>query len=304
MAPLPEQYAGVADADLTGTTAVVTGSTSGIGRQIALSLGRLGADVVVHGCDRGAGDAVVEKLDETAGSGVFVAADFATQDGVREFATAVQERVDGIDLLFNNAGAMFGSGRLTDDGIEATIAVNHLAPFLLTHSLFPSLADDGRIVTTSSGAHRQGRIDFESFRTVDGYSASTAYAQSKLANVLFTRELARRTDRVTANCFDPGFVPGSDFFRAMPAVMRIQMTAASLIPGAGRSIEEGAATGVYLGVSSEVDATSGKYFSRCSEKRPSKAARDDKTARRLWEVSEDLTRIENDERFPATESSR
>jgi hypothetical protein len=303
MARLPEEHAGVADAALAGTTAVVTGSTSGIGRQIALSLGRLGAHVVVHGRDRDAGTDVVAELDETAGSGEFVAADFATQDGVREFAATVQEQVDEIDLLHNNAGTMFRSGRLTDDGIEATLAVNHLAPFLLTHLLFPSLAADGRVVTTSSGAHRQARIDFESLRTVDGYSGTTAYARSKLANVLFTRELARRTDRVTANCFDPGFVPGSDFFRAMPAVMRIQMTAASVIPGIGRSIEQGAATGVYLGVSDAVADTSGKYFSRCSERRPSRAARDDKTARRLWEVSEDLTGIESSELLtPAPES--
>jgi len=295
MARLPEEHAGVADADLAGTTAVVTGSTSGIGREIALSLGRLGADVVGHGRDRDAGSAVVAELDETAGSGTFVAADFATQDGVREFATTVQERVDSIDLLFNNAGAMFRSGHVTEDGIEATFAVNHLAPFLLTHLLFPSLTAGGRVVTTSSGAHRQARIDFESLRTVDGYSSTTAYAQSKLANVLFTREIARRTDRVTAHCFDPGFVPGSDFFRAMPAVMRLQMAAASLIPGAGRSVEEGAATGVYLGVSDAVAETSGKYFSRCSERRPSNAARNDQTARRLWEVSESLTGIESSE---------
>ncbi|MFC7135020.1 MULTISPECIES: SDR family NAD(P)-dependent oxidoreductase [Salinibaculum] len=293
----PERRAGVDEADCSGTTAVVTGSTTGIGREIALSLGRLGAHVVVHGRDRERGRDVVSELDETAGSGEFVAADFATEAGVRSFADDVLDRVETVDLLFNNAGGFFRRGRLTDDGIETTFAVNHLAPFLLTHLLAPSMPDDGRVVTTSSGVHRQGGIDFDSFDTVDDYSGMTAYSQSKLANVLFTRELASRVDRLTANCFHPGFVPGSDFSRELPAPIRVSMKALSVVPGVGTSVEQGAATGVYLGVSDDVAGTSGKYFAHCSEKRPAAAARDDRTAARLWQRSEQLVGLTDAERI-------
>ena len=291
MTPPPEQRAAVEAADLAETTAVVTGSTNGIGREIALSLGRLGAAVVVHGRNREAGSQLAAEIDATAGRAEFVPADFASQAGVREFADAVTATVDSIDILYNNAGGYFRRGRLTDDGIEYTFAVNHLAPFLLTHLLLPSMTENGRVVTTSSGAHQQGSLDFDSLQSVDSYSGMGAYSRSKLANILFTRELARRTDAVTANCFHPGFVPGSDFFRDLPVFLRVPMQAASVVPGVGSSVEQGAATGVYLGVSSDVAATSGKYFSRFSETTPSGAARDDTTARRLWDVSEELTAL-------------
>jgi hypothetical protein len=297
MSRQPEQRADVADTDLTGETAVVTGSTSGIGREMALALGRLGAHVVVHGRDRERGETVAADLRETAGDGEFVAADFASLDSVREFAATITDRHGTVSYLFNNAGGLFRTGDLTPDGIERTFAVNHLAPFVLTHCLLPAMSEGGRVVTTSSGAHRSASIDFESLRSVEGYSGMTAYAQSKLANVLFTRELARRTDRVTANCFHPGFVPGSDFFRELPAPVRIPMSVASVVPGFGTSVKQGAARGLYVGVSEEVADISGKYFGAFSESTPSSAARDDETARRLWAVSEDLTDIEESQRL-------
>lgn len=299
MARPPEQRASVADADLTGSTIVVTGSTAGIGREMALAFGRLGADVIVHGRDESRGSEVVDELEATAASGAaLVTSDFATQDGVREFAEDVLTATDTVDVLCNNAGGFFRQGTLTDDGIEYTFAVNHLAPFLLTHLLLPAMPDGGRVVTTSSGAHRQGEIDFESFRTVDGYSSMTAYSQSKLANILFTRELARRTDRVTANCFHPGFVPGSDFGRNLPAPIRVPMKALSMVPGVGTSVEAGAATGVYLAVSEAVAGASGNYYSRCSEKQPASQARDGETAKRLWRVSEEMVELSEGEKLP------
>jgi hypothetical protein len=292
MSSRPEQRAGVADADLTGQTVLVTGSTSGIGREIALSLGRLGAHVIVHGRDRDRGRSVVDDLRDTDADGVtFITADFADLAAVREFAREIADRVDALDALVNNAGGYFHDARLTDDGTEYTLAVNHLAPFLLTHHLLPELSDDGRIVTTSSGAHRGGSVDFGSFETVDGYSGWTAYQQSKLANVLFTRELARRTD-VTANCFHPGFVPGSAFMRHLPTPIRVPMRAVRFLPGVGTSVVDGASTGVYLAISPDVDGASGGYYANCERAEPSTAARDDATARRLWEVSEELTDLE------------
>ncbi len=297
MPSLPEERADVQDADLSETTAVVTGSTSGIGREIALTLGRLGAHVVVHGRDREAGSRVVTDLEATAGSGEFIPADFAAQDSVRAFADSVLSAVDTVDLLYNNAGGLFRTGKITEDGIEYTFAVNHLAPFLLTHLLLPAIPENGRVITTSSGAHQQGSIDFESLQSVSSYSGLSAYNQSKLANILFTRELARRVDTVSANCFHPGFVPGSDFFRELPTVARLSFKVANAIPGVGSSVEQGAATAVYLGVAPVGAETDGGYFSGFSEATPSQAARDDRTATRLWERSEELTGLAEEHRL-------
>jgi NAD(P)-dependent dehydrogenase (short-subunit alcohol dehydrogenase family) len=277
-------------------TALVTGSTSGIGRDVALALGRLGAHVLVHGRDAERGSAVVAEFDAFDGTATFHRADFASRSAVRELAATVTDSVDELDLLFNNAGGYFRSGRVTDEGIEYTFAVNHLAPFLLTHLLVDGMSEDGRIVTTSSGAHRQGSLDFDSFRSVDSYSGMGAYCQSKLANILFTRELARRVPQ-SANCFHPGFVPGSSFFRELPAPIRVPMRAASAIPGFGSSVESGAATALYLGLSEELADTSGAYFSELSTKRPASEARDDKRATRLWDVSEEMVGLSDAEKL-------
>ena len=304
MPQLPEQRAGVADADLSGTTALVTGSTSGIGRELALSLGRLGARVLVHGRDRDSGRTVVERLADTAATdSAFVSADLASQSSVREFAGEVSGMVDSLDLLYNNAGGIVREGRLTDDGAEQTFAINHLAPFLLTHRLLPVMSADGRIVTTSSGAHWNGHIDFENLQSVDDYSSMTAYARSKLANVLFTRELARRTD-VVANCFRPGFIPGTSIFRELPLLTRLRMRARSVRPGVGTSVEQGAASAVYLGVSDEVSEVTGSYFSALTEETPCEAARDEDTAGRLWEVSEEMVGLADDVRLSRSTEAR
>lgn len=302
MSRTPEARASVADRDCSDTTALVTGSTSGIGREVALALGRLGAHVRVHGRDRERGRAVVSEFDSLDGTAEFHRADFASQDAVREFAATVTDSVGDageLDLLFNNAGGYFRSARLTDDGIEYTFAVNHLAPFLLTHLLAPAMPDDGRIVTTSSGAHRQGTLDFEGLRSVDSYSGMGAYSQSKLANILFTRELARRVPQ-SANCFHPGFVPGSAFFRDLPAPIRIPLSAASAIPGFGSSVESGAATALYLGVAEETADVTGEYFSNFSTQTPTSEGRDDDVARRLWEVSEEMVDLSSEEALAPT----
>lgn len=286
----PEDGAGVADADLSDRTVLVTGSTSGIGRETALALGRLGAEVLVHGRDRESGEAVVAELDASAGSGAFHAADLADLDAVEGLAEWAAGHDP--DVLVNNAGGFFREGRLTDAGVEYTVAVNHLAGFLLTERLRPELPDSGRIVVVSSEAHRGGSIDFHSLRSVDHYSAWGAYSRSKLANVLHAKGLAERLpeDGPTANALHPGVVPGSGFVRHLPAPLRALAGLAgglASVPFVGvESPAEAAETSVYLAAAPGVDAT-GAYFDDCRERQPAAAARNDRAVEKLWAWSEE-----------------
>jgi len=295
MAQRPEALAGVGDVDLTGTHALVTGSTSGIGRETALALGRLGANVMVHGRDEAAGQEVVDELTEMGRAATFTRADFASVESVRELAAAVRAWTDELDFLLNNAGGLFREGRLTELGVEYTVHVNHLSPYLLTVELLPTLADDARIITTSSGAHRGVTMDFEAVRSVDSYSGFKTYQRSKLANVLFSTELARRLDRtkrsITSNSFHPGAIPGSGFSRFLPGPLPKLFAALDRLPMT-TTVAEGAATAVYLAASPDVDDVSGRYFADCEPKQPSKAARDRTTQRRLWELSAELLAID------------
>jgi len=281
-----EVGAGVADADLTGQTALVTGATSGIGRETALALDRLGARVFVHGRNREAGEAVADELD----SGVFLAADFADLDDVRSLADDVKERTETLDVLVNNAGAHFSTGQLANSGVELTFAVNHLAPFLLTEELRPALADDGRVVTVSSAVHKNASLDLDAVERIENYDGFDAYARSKLANVLFTRELARRLDGPTTNCLHPGIVPGSGLWRHASGAISLATGALGLLPTAvlERVLDTSvtaAETSVYLAASPDVEGVSGHYFSDCEAVQPAERARDDELAARLWDRS-------------------
>lgn len=292
-----ESLAGVADVDLAGGTVLVTGSTDGIGREVALALGRLGATVLVHGRDREKGRAVVDRIDEAAGEATLFVADFAAQAEVRGLA----EEVAGLaplDALVNNAGGLFIRPRLTPEGFEYTFGVNHLAPFLLTNLLTGDLASGARVVTTASDAHRNvGGIDLDAVRTVEGYSAMTAYSRSKLANVCFAAALDRRLDDAASYSFHPGFVPGSAFPRELPRPVRWGMAAIGYLPDALRglianSVVEGAATGVHLVAAPAVAGSSGGYFVDCAPTSPSRAARDRDLQERLWERSEEWTGLD------------
>ncbi len=295
-----EVGAGVEDVDLSGRTVFVTGATDGIGRETALALGRLGARVLIHGRSEEKGREVLSQLSAYGADPALFLADFASQDAVRALADEIADHVGRLDVLVNNAGGLFTDGELTEDGVEYTFAVNHLAPFTLTADLYPLLREtEGRVVTVSSEAHRGARIDFDSLRSVDGYSGWRAYGRSKLANVLFVRELAERVDEdgVSANSLHPGVVPGSGFGRNLPDPISAGMHALSgplaALPGPFvDSVVEGAETSVYLATSPEVEGVSGKYFVNCEEKRPSRAARDRRTQRRLWTVSEELSDTE------------
>ena len=294
MSERPETIAGVDDVDLDGSTVLVTGSTDGIGRETALALGRLGATVLVHGRDGEKGRRVVDALEASGADAHLFLADFASLDAVADLAESVAEH-GPLDALVNNAGGYFHRGRLTDDGFEYTFGVNHLAPFLLTNELRPHLADGARVITTASGAHRGADgIDLDSVRSVEDYSAMTAYARSKLANVLFADELAGRLEGATSNSFHPGFVPGSAFGRELPLPVRWFFSLLDALPHvvSGRftaTVEEGAANAVYLAASPDVAGTTGRYFADFSPTTPSAAARDRDLAERLWERSEAWT---------------
>jgi NAD(P)-dependent dehydrogenase (short-subunit alcohol dehydrogenase family) len=291
----PERIAGVEDVDCTGQRALVTGSTSGIGRAAALALGRLGADVIVHGRDREAGRAVVDELAAAGADGRFVRADFADPDSVRELAATVQTETDGLDILVNNAGGLFRDGGTTDLGVEYTFHVNHLGPYLLTAELLDHLRPGARVVTTASAAHRGTELNLTRVRTVDDYSATWAYGHSKLANVLFASELAARLDAagrdVTSNSVHPGAIPGSGFSRFLPEPVSRLLGTLDRLPFV-TSVAEGAAELLVPALSQETANVSGRYFADRRPATPSGAARDETAARRLWEVSAELLGVD------------
>lgn len=294
MTTRPEVGAGVADVDLSGRSALVTGSTSGIGREAALALGRLGADVMVHGRDRESGRRVAAQLRNLGVDARFEPADFADVDAVRGLAAAVREWRGDLDLLLNNAGGLFRERRRTDLGVEVTFHVNHLAPYLLTTELLPELSPNARIITTASGAHRGASLELDAVDQVGELSGFETYQRSKLANVQFAFELARRLETegrsVTSNAVHPGAIPGSRFGRFLPGPLP---RLAELLDGLPfvRSVAEGAETLVYLSASPRMADITGRYFVDCEPREPSTAARDPEAQRRLWERSAELLDI-------------
>jgi NAD(P)-dependent dehydrogenase (short-subunit alcohol dehydrogenase family) len=279
--------------EVAGRTALVTGATSGIGEAIALGLARRGARVLIVGRNRERGEAALARLRERSGSQALelLLADLGSQREVRRVAAEVLERCPALRLLVNNAGVINLRRRTTVDGLEETFAVNHLAYFLLTVLLLDRLraSAPARIVSVASDAHHYagGRLDFDDLGSERSYGSMRVYGKSKLANILFTRELARRLGGtgVTANCFHPGFV-GSNFGRNNGRLGRVAMTLARPF---ARTPEKGAETGLYLCVSPEVEGVSGEYFRDRKPRRPAPAALSDEDAARLWAVSERLT---------------
>ncbi|HZZ86673.1 MAG TPA: SDR family oxidoreductase [Anaeromyxobacteraceae bacterium] len=275
---------------LAGKVCLVTGSTSGIGAVTARELARAGATVIVSGrspgrCARAAGQ--IRAC--TGGRVEYLAADLSSQAQVRGLAREVARRFRALDVLVNNAGSYFMRRRLSADGLEMTFALNHLGSFLLTGLLFDLLAASpaGRVVNVSSVAHEQGRLDFDDLQGERRYDRLAAYGASKLANLLFTYELARRAagTQVTANALHPGLVAtnlGSD-----DGWLRTKLR--NLLRRGLVAPEEGARTSVWLASSPEVTGISGRYFQECREARSSPASHDRRAKERLWSVSEGLT---------------
>ncbi len=274
---------------------VITGGTDGIGKAAAYGLAVQGARLLVHGRDPDKGARAVADLKARTGNSAieFLQADFSSLADVRRLASAVLEHTPRIDVLVNNAGGVFGKRTLSKDGYEMTFAVNHLAPFLLTHLLVDTLKRGGpsRIVTTASHAHRGAKISFDDLQATRKYSPMGAYGASKLANILFTRALAKRLQgtEVTATCLHPGFVR-TNFGRNvdMPPLLK-QIFA--VIARFARSPEKGAETVIYLASSPQVQGASGGYYFDCTLTPPTSAAQDDDAAEHLWQVSERLVGI-------------
>lgn len=274
-----------------GRVCVVTGATSGIGEATAHGLAALGTTVIVHGRDAEKGRQTVDRITRATGNSAvrFVQSDLAALAQVRQLASELDRSLPRLDVLVLNAGVACARRSVTADGYETTFAVNHLAPFLLTHLLRGKLEQSGaaRIVVVSSEAHRAARLDFDDLMLTKGYGQMRAYCRSKLANVLFTRSLARRLagTAVTCNALHPGGVR-TGIFREMPALLR------GILETVGRlfllSPEQGAKTSLYLASSSEVATRSGGYYIRCKPAQPSAAALDDAAGERLWEVSAKL----------------
>jgi retinol dehydrogenase-14 len=275
---------------MKGRTCLITGASSGIGKETARALARMGATVVLAGRDAARTGAALEEIRASTGNTDLhlAIADLSSQAEVRRLASECLERFASLHVLVNNAGAMYARRQTTVDGLELTFATNHLAPFLLTRLLRDRLAASApaRVITVSSMAERFGRIAFEDLQSERRYDALRAYGQSKLANVLFTRELARRLDGtgVTANCLHPGAI-ASNFGRHEPGPWGLLFR---LVRPVLATPEQGARTSVYLASSPEVEQVSGRFFVRCREVRASRASRDPELARRLWEVSEQL----------------
>jgi NAD(P)-dependent dehydrogenase (short-subunit alcohol dehydrogenase family) len=268
-----------------GRVVVVTGASSGIGEAAAVELAERGAVVVPVGRDERRLGRVAEAVGQEP-----LLADFASLDEVRRLAGELRARHRKIHVLVNNAGLVAGRRRLSADGHELTFAVNHLAPFLLTNLLLDRLrtSSDGRVVTTSSGAHHGGLIDLDDLQMERRrWSSGRAYSNSKLANVLFTRELARRTERdpIVANCFHPGVIRTRLTRGAKPMVRVGALMAAPILA----SPRAGASTLVWLATSEEAGEVTGGYFERSAPGRLSAQAQDDDLAAGLWERSEELT---------------
>ncbi|PYT06123.1 MAG: short-chain dehydrogenase [Acidobacteria bacterium] len=273
---------------MTGKVCVVTGANAGIGLETARGLAEMGATVVMVCRDRERGEAAQREIKQSTGNDAveLMVCDLASQASMRQFAADFKQRHDRLDVLVNNAGVLLRERSLNEDGIESTFAVNHLGYFLVTNLLLDVLkkSSPSRIVNVSSTAHKYGKLDIGGWVAGRDYSAFGAYSNSKLANVLFTYELARRLQGtgVTANCLHPGGV-GTNLFRGLPGFLQTLIKLVTIGP------ERGARTSIYLASSPEVEGITGKYFVRRRQQKSSETSRNEEAARRLWEVSEELT---------------
>lgn len=271
---------------MQGKTCIVTGASSGIGKAAALELAARGANVVLVCRDADRGDVAMREVASQGGGTVeLFLADLSAQQDIRRVAAEILAKYPRVDVLVNNAGGIFGQRQLTADGLELTFALNHLAYFLLSNLLLERIraSAPARIINVSSGAHHMGRLDWDNLQGEQGYSAMRAYGLSKLANVLFTYELARRTagTGVAVNCMHPGAVATS--FAATGTKM--MQTFFRLFKPLLRTPERGADTIVWLAASPEVEGVNGKFFMDRKETRSSRLSYDEQAARRLWDES-------------------
>jgi NAD(P)-dependent dehydrogenase (short-subunit alcohol dehydrogenase family) len=273
---------------LSGKTIIVTGANSGIGKVAARELARMGASVIMVARSRERGERALQEVrSASANDNVrLMLCDLSSQRSIREFAAAFEAENDRLDMLLNNAGAVYLRRQESVDGLELSFALNHMGYFLLTNLLLDVIkaSAPARIVNVSSEAHRVGRIAFDDLRREQDYGMNV-YGETKLMNLLFTYELARRLEGtgVTVNAMHPGFVRTNFGRRGNGLLGRFVMPVASLF---GRSPERGAATAIYLASSPEVEGVTGKYFVDNQEVRTADLSYDQALQARMWEVSE------------------
>ena len=283
------------DKPMRGRVCMVTGASNGIGQVAATGLARLGASLVLLCRDRDRAESAASAITAKTGNDdiEILIADLGSQAQIRAATAAFLDSRRPLHVLLNNAGLIATRRSATGDGIETTFAVNHLGPFLLTNLLLERLGESApaRIVNVSSDMHKHaygdGRIAFDDLNGMGRYNGRRAYAQSKLANILFTRELARRLEGagVTANAVHPGFV-GSNFGRNNKGLLPLVL---KLCRPFIRTVEQGAETPLWLASAPELDGVTGGYFFDRAERQPNRWALDDEDAARLWEVSERMT---------------
>jgi retinol dehydrogenase 14 len=275
---------------MAGRTVLITGATSGIGRATALGLARMGAHVAITGRDRVRTEDAAREIRAAGGGEVdLFTADLSAQSEVRRLATEVLQSLSRIDVLINNVGGYWNTRHVTVDGLERTFALNHLAPFLLTNLLLDRLKQSApaRVVTVSSKAHAAGRIDFGDLQGERSYSGVRAYSQSKLANILFSYELARQLPAasVIANALHPGLV-NTSFGAEDPA--GLQKLLVPMLRPFMKTPARGAATSIHLASAPDLECVTGRHFANSKPTRSSKPSYDEAAAARLWRVSGNL----------------
>ncbi len=277
---------------MTGKTVLVTGATGGIGKIAALELARMGANVALVARNQSKGEAVLGEIRKATGNTnlELYLADLSSMAEIRKLATEFKAKHASLDALVNNAGAFYNERKLSADGLEMTFALNHVAYFLLTNLLLDALkaAPKARVVSVSSAAHTSGKINFDNLQGEKKFNGWQAYSDSKLENILFTIELARRLEgtNVTANCLHPGFVKtafGSGNTGFVASLLSLAQNLVAITP------EAGADTIIYLASSADVEGATGKYFEKRKVKASSPASMDQSTQKKLWDASAKLT---------------
>lgn len=282
-------------------TVLVTGATSGIGAETALQLADQGWTVYVHGRNRDRGTDIADQASQRSGDATFLEADFATKHGVEDLATQIRSETDSLSALVHNAGVLTDECRLAWDGIEEMFAVNHLAPYLLTHELLGHLerGDRSRVVFTSSTMHTRGTFDYTDSDDLDcstEVGSTTLYGRSKLANLAFAMELADRFDDadVGVTAIHPGFVPGGDIYRHYGTLAQAAITIAATVPMLGTSVEDAAAAMVALTAGDVGAAETGSYFDGLETAPPDDRVHDPENRELVWSMSADVTGVDPD----------
>ncbi|MCQ2593999.1 MAG: SDR family oxidoreductase [Treponemataceae bacterium] len=274
--------------NLEGKIAVVTGANSGMGMAAVKALADMGAKVLMLCRSEKRGNEALGKLLEVAERKLeLILCDLRDYESIRKYADFIEEKYGKVDILINNAGFIALDHQFTKEGIESQFGINHVGHFLLNMKLLPFMPEGGRIVNVASGAHKTGKIHFTDINLTKGFNVVKAYSQSKLANVLFTRELARRLEpkKITVNCCHPGAVATN---MGVNRETGFGKTITGMLKPFFQTPEQGASTAIFLATDDSVADITGEYFYKCKIAKSSKASKDMKLAEKLFAFTEDL----------------